>query len=85
MLHEPNGAVVVAMGAMREVQVAVYHVVDMVSVRHGLMAAAGTVAMGGFMAATGMGWRAAGGVCRTDGQHMFIHVIVMQVMEMTVV
>jgi hypothetical protein len=75
---------VVAMRAMCKMQVTVYQVVDMVSVRHGLMAAAGSVTMPGFMAATGMGRCAGCRIGRAHCEHMLIHMVVMRVMQVTV-
>lgn len=76
---------VVAMGAMCKMQVTVHKIVDMVSVRHGLMAAAGAVAVSSFMSAASMGWRAGCRIGRAHCEHMLIHMVVMQVMKVTVV
>jgi len=62
---------------MREVEMAAHQIIDMVTVRDGLMAAAGAMVVTGLMPVTGMGRRAGGRVRRTDGEHMLIHVIVM--------
>lgn len=85
MLRESNGAMVVAMRTMCKMQVTVDEIIHMVSVRHGFMAAAGPVAMGGFMPATGVGRRAVGGVFRPDGQHVLVHMVFVQVVQMTIV
>ena len=51
-------AVIVAVGAVRVVQVAGDEVIDMIAVRYGLVAAAGTMLMLGWMAATAVRRRA---------------------------
>jgi len=85
LLDDVHGAVVVAMRAMRKVQVAVDEIIDVVPVRNGLMAAAGPVTMTMAMSLTSMSRRAGGRVCRADGKDMLIHVVFMEVMKVPVV
>lgn len=76
---------VVAVPAMRVVQMAGDEIIDMIPVRDGLMAAAGAMSVRGHMTAAGM----PGGACiRVDGaylEYMFIDVIPVRVVQMAVV
>ena len=85
LLNDVHGAVVVAMRAMRKVQVAVDEIIDVVPVRNGFMAAAGPVTMTKAMSLTSMSRRAGGRVCRADGKDMLIHMVFMEVMKVPVV
>jgi hypothetical protein len=70
---------------MRVVQVSRDEVVDVVPVRHGLVAAAGTVDVHGRMRAAGMRRGADGGVRTADGDAMLVDVVAVHVVQVTVV
>jgi hypothetical protein len=72
--------VIVAMIAMRMVQSAVYEVVNVVTMRHRFMSAVRTVHVG----AVNLG-RAFRGIGGADRNGMFVHVIVVHMVEMTIV
>lgn len=55
MLGELQNPMVITMRAMGEMQVPADEVVDVITMRHGLMAAAGTVPVVGFRTAAGVG------------------------------
>jgi len=76
---------IVAMCAMRKVQMVVHEIIDVVTVRDGLMTAVGTVAVAVLMSVTRMGRCASGWITRSHCKHMFVHMVIMQVMEMAVV
>ncbi|GAB3741084.1 hypothetical protein GCM10028794_26440 [Silanimonas algicola] len=76
---------VVAMPPMRMVQVTVDKVVDMVAMRHGLMAAAGAMHMVGGMPAAGMASGAGRGVLRIDADRMLIDVVAVHMVQVAVV
>jgi hypothetical protein len=70
---------VVAMIAVRMVQVSVHQIVDMVAVRDRLVSAAGAMLMGALYIR-----RAAGGIGRVDSDDMLVDVIAMHVVQMAV-
>jgi hypothetical protein len=70
---------VVAMIAVRMVQVPVHQIVDMVAVRDRLVSAAGAMLMGALYIR-----RAAGGIGRVDSDDMLVDVIAMHVVQMAV-
>ena len=72
---------VVAVGAMRVMQVAAYQVVHMVAMRHGGVPAARPMHMIGRVCSTGMLWRARVGVRRRDGNHVLIHMLPVRVVQ----
>ena len=74
---------IVAVVAVRMVQVAVHKVIDMIAMWHGFVAATGSVDVAGFVAAAGC--RATIGVRGAHFDDMFIDVIAMRVMEVAVV
>jgi hypothetical protein len=76
-LHRP---VIVAMIAMRMVQSAVYEIVDMVTMRHCFMSAVRTVRVGAVNLR-----RAFHRIGGADRNGMFVHVIVVHMVEMTIV
>lgn len=82
---ELDWAVVVAVVAVREVQVAVDQVAGVIAVGHGLVAAAGAVDVTGFVAAALVVGRAGGGVRLGDLDAVLVHVTLMGVVEVTVV
>ena len=73
------------MGSMSEVQMTAYQIIDMVTVRHGFVATAGSVAMAGIVTAAGVGRRAGSGVLIGDIESMLIDMVAMQVVQMSVV
>ena len=75
---------VITMRAMSEMQVARDEVIDMVTVRHGLMTAVGAVSMPGLMPLATMGGRASSRVLRGDTEPMFIDMVAMRMMKMSV-
>jgi hypothetical protein len=54
VLGEPDGAVVVAVGAVAEMQMPANDIVDVIAMGDGLMAATGTVTVTGIMTAAGV-------------------------------
>lgn len=77
--------VVVAVIAVRMVQMTVDQIVDVVAVRHRFVAAARPVHMTGAMAGTVMLRRAAVRVGGADGDHVLIDMVAMHVVQMAVV
>jgi hypothetical protein len=77
--------VVVAVIVVGVVQVVGDQVVDMVAVRHRLMAASGAMGMPGLMLAAGMLRGAVLGVRLTGFDHVLVHVIPVRVMQVPVV
>jgi len=78
-------AVVVAVVAVRMMQMTVHQIVDMVTVRHRFVAAAGPMHMTGAMAGTVMLRRAAVRVGGADGDHVLVDMVAMHVVQMAVV
>ena len=76
---------IVAMIAVRVMQVAVDQIVDMVTVRDGFMAAAGPVLVTLRMAAASMLRRARVGILGADIEDVFVEVVAVRVMQVTVV
>lgn len=76
---------VVAVGAVRMVQVPVDEVVDVVAVGHGLVAAGGTVDVTGVMSRARVGRRAGPGVGAADLDAALVDVTVVQAMQVPVV
>lgn len=76
---------VVAVRAMGKVQVAGHKIVDVVSMGNRLVSAARAMAMSGFMSVAGMRRGADGGILLGDREHMFIDVVVMDMVEMAIV
>lgn len=75
---------VITMRAMGEVQMTVDEIVDMVSVRHGLVATVCAVAMAGLMSVAAMGGRASGRVLRSDTEPMFIDMVAVWMVQMPI-
>lgn len=75
---------VVAMAAVRVVQMAIDQIVDMVAMRHGFMAATGPMDMAGGMAGARMVRRASDRIGRRRFDMVFIDMIAVQVMQMPV-
>ena len=84
-MHNLNRAVIVAVIAVRMVQVSVYQIVDVVAVRYGFMSAAGAVAVARFVTAAGVIRRAAVGIFAAHFQHVLVNVVAVWMMEVTVV
>ena len=76
---------VVAVVAVRVVQVAIDEVVDVVAMRHRFVAAAGAVHVSRFVAAAVVFRRAGVRVGGTDGDDVFVNVVAMRVMQVAVV
>lgn len=73
---------VVAVGMM---EMAVNQIVDVVTVGHRFVSAAGTVAMAGLMPGAGVIRRAAIGVAIADLQHVLVNVIAVRMVKVSVV
>ena len=78
-------AVVVAVVAVRVVQVAIDEVIDVVAMWHRFVAAAGAVDVSGFVAAAVVVGRAGVRVGGADGDAVFIDVVAMRVVQVAVV
>ena len=76
---------IVAVFAMRVVQMIADPVIDMVAMRHRVMAAAGTVNMTGFMPGAAMVRGAAFRVLARHREHVLVAVIAVRVVQMAVV
>jgi hypothetical protein len=72
------------MVAMWMMQVTVDQVVDMVAVRHRLVAAVWTMLVAFWMTAAVVVWRAAVGVRRAHGHDVLIEMILMRMMQMAI-
>lgn len=84
-LHHLDRAMVVAMVAVRVVQVAVDQVVDVVTVRDGFVAATGAMDVAGLVTAAFVLGRAAVGVGGRDGDHVLVDVVAMRMVQVAVV
>jgi hypothetical protein len=78
-------AVVIAVVAVRLVQVAVDQIVDVVAVRNGFMAAAGAVAVGFLMLAAVVAWGASRGVGPVHFEFVLLNTVFTHVMQVAVV
>src|SRR5205807_2193763 len=78
-------AVVVAVAAVRVVQMALHQVIGVVAVRHGFMAAARAVLVGLVMAAAGVLGRAFAGVLLAHRQLVLFHVLALNVVQVAIV
>jgi hypothetical protein len=76
---------VIAMRAMGEVQMAGDQIINMVSVRHGLMSAVRAMAMSGLVPLAAMGRRASSRVFHGDTEPMFIDMIAVWMVQMSIV
>ncbi len=74
-------AVIVAVFAVRMMEMSIDHVVNMISVGHGFVSAVGTMGVGGFVTLTGVIRGAVRGVAAIDFQRMFVHVTIMRVVK----
>jgi hypothetical protein len=77
--------VVVAVIAVRMVQVTVDAIIDVVPVRHGFVTACRSVDVSRIMAATAVTRCTLVGIFRTDRERMLIYMIAVRMMQMTVV
>jgi hypothetical protein len=84
LLFDLQRAVIVAMAVMRVMQVAVYQVVDMISMRHRIMAAIGTVHVPFLVANTLMIGRASVRVRCVHFNHVFINMIPVHMVQVPV-
>jgi hypothetical protein len=85
LLHDGDGAVVVAVVAVRVVQVAFDKVVNVVAVGDGFMAATGAVDVLGIVAIASVGGGAVGRIGSGDVERVFIDMASVRVMQVTVV
>lgn len=76
---------VVAVIQVWVVQVAIDQIVNMITVRHRWMTAAGAVNVVRGVRSAGVLRCASGGIGRRDGKHMLIHMSAMRMVEMTIV
>lgn len=77
--------VVIAVSVVRMVQVTVDEVVDVVTVRHRLVAAVRSVDVVGRVGTAGVVGRAGPRVGVADGDDVLVHMVLVRVMQMTVV
>jgi hypothetical protein len=77
--------VIVAVVAVRMMQVSSDEVVDVVSVRHGFVAAAGAMLVGGIVGATSMGRRARRWVRCTNSERVLVDSVALRVVQVAVV
>lgn len=75
---------VITMRTMGEVQMAGDQIIDVVSVRHGLMPAVRAMVMSGLMPLAAMGRRASSRVLRGNAQPMFIDMVVVWMVQMSI-
>ena len=73
------------MVAVRTVQVVPHQVIGVVAVRHRLVAAAGTVAVGCVVLPAAMAGRARVGIGLADLQHVLVHVVSVKEVQVAVV
>lgn len=76
---------VVAVTAVRVMEMPVNQIVDVIAMRYRFMPASGAMLMGRVVPGTSMVGRAACRVCAAHFDHMLIDVIAMRLVEMTVV
>lgn len=76
---------IVAVAAARVVQVAADPVVDVVAVRHRLVATSGAVGVGRIVSAAGVRGRAGGGIRPVHGDHALVDVVAVPPVEMALV
>jgi hypothetical protein len=70
---------------MRMVQVIIHEIVDVVTMRDGLMPAAGAVGVAGFVLAAGMSGSAGGGIRGVHVQVVLLHAITLLVVQVALV
>jgi hypothetical protein len=75
---------ILTVAAFGMMQVAVDQVIDMITMRHGLVAATGSVLMALFMAATIVVRNCGCGVSGVDGNHVLVHVPLMKMVQVPV-
>lgn len=85
LFNDLKRPVVVAMVAVRMMEVAVHEVVNMVAMRDGRVSAIGAVNMLRLVFGGGKSRRAFVGVRGIDGNSMFIYVVAMRMMKMAIV
>src|SRR5688572_3982471 len=78
-----DGSVVVAVVAVRVVQVAVHKVVHMVAVGDRLVTAAGAVLVARLMSAAVMARRTGVRVDRADGEDVLVHMVAVHIMQVS--
>lgn len=84
-LRYGQAAVIIAMGAVRVMEMSVDEIVDVVSVRNGLVATSGTVLVTGIMTRAGMIRGTGRGIGRAHLEHVFVDVVTMWLMQVAVV
>ncbi len=77
--------VIIAMPVMRIVEVITHQVVDMIAMRYGLVAAAGSVQMSLLMLGAFVPMRAVLWICRRYAYDVFIDMVVVVIVQMAVV
>lgn len=85
LLNDADRAVIVAMVAVRMVQMSVDQIVDVIAVGHGRVAAAGTMQVSRLMSAALMIGRATVGIGCAHVEAVFVDVVAMRMVQMTVV
>ena len=78
-------SVILTTAAIGVMQVPVDQVIDVIAVRHGLVAATGSVFMALFMAATIVVRSCGCWISRVDGNHVLVHMPLMKMVQMPVV
>ena len=76
---------IVAMSAVRMVQMAIHQVINMVAMRHGFVAAIGTVSVGLLIGGAALVWRTFLRIRRSHLNLMVIHMITVSVMQVAIV
>jgi hypothetical protein len=84
-LDQRQSAVVVAVRLVRVMKVALHQIVGMATVRHGIVAAAGSMLVPGIVPTARMRCRAARGVRTRHIERVLVDVAVVHVMQMAVV
>ena len=83
LFHHLKRPVVVAMAVVRMMQVSINEIINMITMRNGCMAAVG--AMNVLLVVAFRAKRAFVGICGTDRDDVFVHVVAMRMMQMAVV
>lgn len=76
---------IVAMFAVRMMQVSVHQVIDVIAMWHRLVAAVRSVSVSGFMRAAVVAWRAVGGIRSAHRNCVIVDVAVVNMMQVSVV
>jgi hypothetical protein len=84
LLHDIDGAVIIAVVSVRMVQVAVHQIIDVIAVRHRFVTAAGTVYVILRMAAATVRRRACGRILRRHVDGVLLNGVPLGMVQMTV-